>query len=956
MATEGDREARPTILIVEDNPVTRKVVRVTLREVDAEVLEAPDGRTALAMVEARVPDLILQDMRLPDIDGIELAHRLRKLPGTEATPIVAFSGSLSRLEEARLSSVGFSDVLLKPVEPSRLIEVLKTYLPTRATAGPAWGIGKRVLVVDDDPLQRKLMSLRLTHLGFTVETAPDASQALAKATERRPDIIVSDVLMPGLDGFGLCLAVRRHAELRQIPVVLTSNSYLEEADRAHGAHVGADAYVARTPDLQEILAVIPALLAAPSVATASPHHQDTAETTHRLIRQLERQAAINGSLSQLCTLQAAQLSALTGISDGLTRIAEPDLAFPEILARCLDAAGVPQGALYVTGPDGGFLRAHLGYGDEALDDLHGFFGQLDLLHAVIEEGVPTVVPSAQTPEATTRGLLERTGGKYLLVVPIVTRGIRLGALVMEWQAERVSELDWSAFAKTAAAQIGQAVALYRSFARLKASDERYRGLFEAARDAMILTDETGRIIEANQSGCALTGYQASDIRGISVEALLAPASDKTRGVEDGRQDYTLTRRDGARRQVEMSVSLTSGGLRLHVLNDVTEARQFRARMIQTEKLAAMGQLLAGVAHELNNPLTVIQGQTLLLARSAADPAAKQRAEKIGQAGDRCARIVKNFLALARERPPERGLVAINSLITDTVELLAYSVRVDNVEILTDLAPECPLIWADPHQIQQVIVNLLSNAHHALRGTQGVREIRITSRPGPEAGHVSLEIVDTGPGIPPDVRARIFEPFFTTKGPGEGTGLGLSLCLATIESHGGTLTVDSEPGHGARFRVVLPIGDSTPAADDVRLPASELSRGASMLVVDDEPEVAETLCDLLTGDGHTVEVASNGATALDALQQRAYDLVLSDIRMPGLDGRGLYDAVAIRSPAFLPRLVFLTGDTLSRDTVEFLQRTGAPCINKPLVLDDVRRIVQVRLQACRTQEKPAGGGS
>ena len=609
-------------------------------------------------------------------------------------------------------------------------------MPSPDESDPAWGAGKRALVVDDDPLQGQLLSLRLIHLGFTVDTADNGLEALRKAATHRPDVIISDVLMPGLDGFGLCLAVRNDRRLRHVPVVLTTSSYLDQDDRQLGAEVGADAYVARSPDLSEVLAAIPAVLATPSVATASTTRVDTTEPTHRLIRQLERQTAVNGSLSQLCALQAAQLSALTGISDGLTRMAEPELAFPEILARCLDAAGVAHGALYVTGPDGRFLRAHLGYGEDALEDLHSFFGHLDLLHQVIEGGVPAVVPSDQTHEATARALLDQTGGKPLLIVPIVTLGIRLGALVMEWQAERFAELDWSAFAKTAAAQIGQAVALYRSFSRLKASDERYRGLFEAARDAMILTDETGRIIEANQSGCALTGYSAGEIRGIRVEALLDATADR-HGAEAARRDYTLTRKDGARRQVEMSVSRTGGGLRLHVLNDVTDERQLRARMTQTAKLAAMGQLLAGVAHELNNPLTVIQGQTMLLGRGTADTAVRQRAEKIGQASDRCARIVKNFLALARQRPPERCRVAVNSLVTETIELLAYALRVDNVQVVTDLAADCPLIWADPHQIQQVIVNLLSNAHHALRGTPGLRQIRIASRSGPEPGQISL---------------------------------------------------------------------------------------------------------------------------------------------------------------------------------------------------------------------------
>ena len=218
------------------------------------------------------------------------------------------------------------------------------------------------------------------------------------------------------------------------------------------------------------------------------------------------------------------------------------------------------------------------------------------------------------------------------------------------------------------------------------------------------------------------------------------------------------------------------------------------------------------------------------------------------------------------------------------------------------------------------------------------------------------MVDTGPGIPAEVRARIFEPFFTTKAPGEGTGLGLSLCIASIESHGGTLTLEGEPGHGARFRIVIPIGDATPTADDEPAASAGPAHGVSILVVDDEPEVGETLRDLLTADGHVVDVVNSGAAALECLLRRTYDLLLSDVRMPSLGGRGLYNAVAERYPALLPRLVFLTGDTVSPDIVGFLHRTGAPCINKPLVLDEVRRVVRGRLQACRVLAPLAGGES
>ncbi|OLC17136.1 MAG: hypothetical protein AUH29_03225 [Candidatus Rokubacteria bacterium 13_1_40CM_69_27] len=379
----------------------------------------------------------------------------------------------------------------------------------------------------------------------------------------------------------------------------------------------------------------------------------------------------------------------------------------------------------------------------------------------------------------------------------------------------------------------------------------------------------------------------------------------------------------------------------HQLKDrLEELQQTQARLLQTEKIAAMGQLLAGVAHELNNPLSVLIGHTTLLCHTVAQGPLAERAEKIAGAAERCARIVKNFLALARQRQPERQHVDLNGIVRAVVELVAYPLRVDNVDVALELAPDLPVLWADEHQLHQVVVNLITNAHHALRQVEGSRRISLTTRLEAAQDRVHLEVGDTGPGIPPEIQERIFEPFFTTKPPGQGTGLGLSLCRGIVESHGGWLDLETEPGRGAVFRIVLPVttpGIAGPEAPDHEAGASV--QGKSILVVEDEADVAEVLRDLLIADGHQVETAANGFVALDMILTRPYDVIVSDVRMPDLDGPGLYRELERRRPGLCRRLIFATGDQLSPATREFLEREGVRTVSKPYELEQIRRVIQ-----------------
>ena len=378
---------------------------------------------------------------------------------------------------------------------------------------------------------------------------------------------------------------------------------------------------------------------------------------------------------------------------------------------------------------------------------------------------------------------------------------------------------------------------------------------------------------------------------------------------------------------------------------VAQAQHQQAALFQREKLAAMGSLLASVAHELNNPLAIILLQAEVLQEEIARGPLAESVAEISQAATRCERLVRQFLTLTCQHAPERVAVGLNALLTDTLELLAPAFRVDTIAVELHLAPDLPSLWADPHQLQQVLVNLLTNAQQALRDVVASRQLMLTTHYDAACTQITLEVADNGPGMLPQVQARIFEPFFTTKPPGVGTGLGLPLCLGIIEGHGGTMQVRSVPGHGTTFQVVLPVAEvlETPPTMPALHKLSPV-RGQTILLVEDEPGIASGLTLLLRRDGHTVDTAANGQQALARLQGRVYDLILSDMRMPELDGPGLYRALEQQYPALCRRFMFLTGDTLSPETLAFCAQTEVPRLTKPFDAAAVRRALRQLLGA------------
>lgn len=499
---------------------------------------------------------------------------------------------------------------------------------------------------------------------------------------------------------------------------------------------------------------------------------------------------------------------------------------------------------------------------------------------------------------------------------------------------------------------------------LQESYQLLQAIFEGTSDAIFVKDLQGQYIMMNPAGAQALGKSPAEIIGrtdtelVSLEtARLIMEHDRhvmrsgeTHTFEEVTTVGGVTRTYLATKTPHRDHQGKIIGI-IGLTQDITdrkqaeeEMRRQRETLYQSEKLATMGQLLAGVAHELNNPLSVVMGQAGLLRQSIRSKRQIERAEKIVRAAERCARIVNNFLALARQRPTERHPMQLNQVVREAVELLAYPLRVDGVEVNFELAEELPVLHGDPHQLHQVIVNLVSNAHQAMRENAVSRRLQLTTGVGADRKTVWVEVRDSGPGISSELQARIFDPFFTTKPPGVGTGLGLSLCHGIVESHGGRISVESAVGQGAAFRVELPLEVREEAAIlPPELGISPVIRGKRILVVDDEPGIAGVVAEVLQLDGHLVETVGDGATALKQLLQQSFDVILSDIRMPELDGPGLFREIEQREPRLLQRMIFLTGDTLSPTTREFLEQTGVPCLSKPFALGEIREIVQRVLQ-------------
>lgn len=383
---------------------------------------------------------------------------------------------------------------------------------------------------------------------------------------------------------------------------------------------------------------------------------------------------------------------------------------------------------------------------------------------------------------------------------------------------------------------------------------------------------------------------------------------------------------------------------LEMYRDVTGTRLIQSKLLQTEKLAAIGQLISGIAHELSNPLTSIQGYAQLMLSRKRERERLLDAELIHQEAERAAGIIRNLLLFVHETQTQHGPVDLNEILERTVALRGYELKLENIVLTCELAQPPPRTLGEANQLQQVLLNLIINAEHAMKTARGSGTLHLRTRRQGLLRAV-VEVTDNGSGIPREIQARIFDPFFTTKPPGQGTGLGLSIAYGIIAQHGGEIQVDTRPGQGTTFSVVLPLlAESgavvaSAAEHSVECESTSNAQGRRVLIVEDEPTVAQLIADVLTEEGHAVDILLNGRDALTRLQESEYDLVICDLKMPHMGGRALHEELVRTQNPARNHFLLVTGDTLARRTTEFLAASGLPHLAKPFLVEDLKQLVQ-----------------
>jgi signal transduction histidine kinase len=496
----------------------------------------------------------------------------------------------------------------------------------------------------------------------------------------------------------------------------------------------------------------------------------------------------------------------------------------------------------------------------------------------------------------------------------------------------------------------QTRSLMDSLAATSAAERNLRLVMEAVPEAIFVLDREGLVIDMNASARAMKEPAGAGQRLHIFEFLDPVAAPTLRHHLDAafqgevRRFEVLSPRNDATRGVQafLYAPIRDGWRVSRVLasvRDITDVKRTESQLQQAEKLAAVGQLVSGVAHEINNPAAIISGfaQTLLL--DDLGPEQREMAQMIHDEATRIGRITQNLLAFARAGGKERTLLDLNDILRRTFALRSYHLSTLNIAVTLELDPTDPRIWANVSEMQQMLLNLMINAEQALVTVERPRTITIRSVSTEQ--EVLFEVADNGPGIKPDVRARVFDPFFTTKPEGVGTGLGLSICYGIAREHGGRVWVESEPGKGARFVIALPRdprAETRSAPEPIALTGEPATR-IRVLLLDDEAPLREAVLRYLARRDIDVVAVGDGGEALRALKQHDFDVILSDVRMPGMNGRDFVAHLRRERPELVARLIFSTGNAFAPDTEELLEGAGVPSVSKPFDFVALERLIR-----------------
>src|SRR5437016_4641106 len=544
-----------------------------------------------------------------------------------------------------------------------------------------------------------------------------------------------------------------------------------------------------------------------------------------------------------------------------------------------------------------------------------------------------------------------------LGVPIVAVSRTIGAVAMEGARKNALDDNALLFTRAVLAQAGIALENARLVELLSSGKREWEQTVDAFNQAICYVDSQGAVRRANRVFAELIKLPVTALPGRPWLTLLPPAwvDPIARLLTADGASASVEVRAGERTLMVTAIPTGEPGAAVLLFEDQSEKRRLQEQLLQSEKMSAIGQLIAGVAHDLNNPLASAVGFSDLLGEASdVPPRLAEPLAVIRQEAERASAIVRNLLSFARRQEGERQLQSIRPILESTHQLLRNQLLAARIELTLEFEPGLPEVEVHANQIKQVFVNIINNAAQAIAGARphtGGR-IQIVTQCQPDG--ISVSISDNGPGIPEAVAQRVFEPFFSTKSEGEGTGLGLSICLGIVKEHGGSMSLDpggAGSGRGATFTVELPAGDrmglSPPPArrgagggteTAVAAVARERPERLRVLVVDDEPHILHYMQATLESWGHEVVLARDGSQALKRALMQPFDLIICDLRMPRLGGREMFHTLARMHPTVADRIIFATGDTVRGDTLQFLEELGRPFLQKPFKLDALRRVL------------------
>ena len=573
-----------------------------------------------------------------------------------------------------------------------------------------------------------------------------------------------------------------------------------------------------------------------------------------------------------------------------------------------------------------------------------------LLQLALRRG-PLVFPEHVAAKAAEHGVtIDGPAPASWLGVPIVAVSRTIGALTMEGDRTAMNT-EALQFTRAVLAQAGIALENARLVELLSSGKREWEQTVDAFNQAICYIDPQGSVRRANRVFAELIRLPVTALPGRAWLTLLPPAwvDPITKLFTPEGAAAPVEVRSGDRILLVTAIPTGEPGAAILLFEDQTDKRRLQEQLLQSEKMSAIGQLIAGVAHDLNNPLASVVGFSDLLGEAAdVPPRLAEPLAVIRQEAERASAIVRNLLSFARRQEGERQLQSIRPILESTHQLLKNQLLAARIELTLTFEPGLPEVEVHANQIKQVFVNIINNAAQAITTTRnrtgvGGGRIDIVTRCEPDG--LSVNISDNGPGIPEAVAQRVFEPFFSTKSEGEGTGLGLSISLGIVKEHGGNITVDPggpASGRGATFSVELPTGmraELSPRPRDgaVQAPTERVER-LRVLVVDDEPHILHYMQATLQSWGHEVVLARDGSQALKLALMQPFDLIICDLRMPRLGGREMFQTLSRMHPAVADRIIFATGDTVRGDTLRFLEDLGRPFLQKPFKLDALRRVL------------------